>query len=88
MTPKAQTKLLKAVCKQAGLMRAPFLTSSWSNKTNPTNKKSIFVNKTGEKFRRKITELSVEKKWSLIQKVRIIEKHIIHLNIFLTNNYY
>jgi hypothetical protein len=51
MTPKSKTKLLKIVCKRAELMHAPFRdASSWTSKINQTNKKSLSVNKTGERF--------------------------------------
>ncbi len=74
MSRKLKTKLLKMVCKRSELMRAPFRGSSWTNKNNQIDKKSLFTNKTGEKFRSKVAKLSVAKSWSSIQEVCIIEK--------------
>jgi hypothetical protein len=51
MTDKSKTKLLKIVCENAELMRAPFRHSPWPSKINHTVKKPLSVNKTGEKFR-------------------------------------
>ncbi len=72
MSGNSKTKLLKAVCKSAELMHARFHGSSWSNKTNEAHKKSAFVNKIGERFRSKLTKLSVTTEWSSIQKVRVV----------------
>ncbi len=76
MTRQLKTKLLKAVCKRSELMRAPFRGSSWMNKLSETDKKSLPVSKTGEKFRSKLAKLSVGKSWSSIQKVCVVEKYI------------
>ncbi len=83
MTRQLKTKLLKSVCKQSELMRAPFHNSSWINKISQTDKKPLPISKTGEKFRSKLAKLSVGKSWSEIQEVCIIEKYIRHLRIFL-----
>lgn len=84
MTPPPQTKLMKLVCKRAGLSRAPFRDSSWSKKSDSTEKKSLPLNKTGERFRSKITKLSVAKSWPLIKQVRILfsldNSSLIHSN--------
>ncbi len=88
MSRKLKSKLLKIVCKRSELMRAPFRGSSWTCKTSQTDKKSLFANKTGEKFRSKVAKLSVGNTWSLIQKVCIIEKYILHLRILSINDYY
>ena len=53
MPSKPQTPLLKAVCKHAALMRAPYRQSSWTNKTCKINKKTSFVSKTGVNSRSK-----------------------------------
>jgi len=74
MTRQLKTKLLKSVCKQSELMRAPFHNSSWINKISQTDKKSLSISKTGEKFRSKLAKLSVGKSWSEIQEVCIIDK--------------
>jgi hypothetical protein len=87
MTRKLKTKLLKNVCKQAELMRAPFRGSSCPDKIDQTDK-SLFVKKTGEKFRSKVAKLSVGKTWSSIQKVCVIENCMLHLTILLINDYY
>jgi len=80
MTRKSKkTKLLKMVCQRSELMRAPFHGSSWTSKISQTDKKSSFVNKTGEKFRSKVAKLSVGNTWSSIQKVCISEKHIFYI---------
>ena len=71
MPPPPQTKLMKLVCKRAGLARAPFRDSSWSKKSDFTEKKPLPLNKTGEKFRTKLTRLSVAKSWPVIKQVRI-----------------
>ncbi|CAF1689928.1 unnamed protein product [Rotaria sp. Silwood1] len=76
MNRQVKTKLLKTVCKQAELMRASFHGSSWTNKISETDKKLLFVNKTGEKFRSKVTKLSVGKTWSSIQKEWVIVKQV------------
>ncbi|CAF3752366.1 unnamed protein product [Rotaria sp. Silwood1] len=68
MTCKLKTNLLKIVCKRSELTRARFCGSSWTNKISETDKKSLFVNKTGEKFRSKVAKLSVGKTWSSIQE--------------------
>ena len=65
---------MKVVCKRAALMRERFPHSSSTNKHGPTDKKFLFVNKTGERFRSKLARLSVGKCWSAIQKVCIIEQ--------------
>jgi hypothetical protein len=47
MTRQSKTKLLKIVCKQAELMRAPYRgSSSASNKIIQTDKKSLRLNQT------------------------------------------
>ena len=79
MPPPSQTKLMKLVCKRAGLARAPFRDSSWSKKSDSIEKKPLPLNKTGEKFRSKLTKLSVAKSWSLIKQVRIFFHEIILL---------
>ncbi len=84
MSHKLKTKLLKMVCKRSELMRAPFRGSSWTSKTNQIDK-SLFVNKTGEKFRSKVAKLSVAKSWSSIQEVCIIQKSILNLRISFNN---
>ncbi len=75
MPRKIKTKLLKMVCKHSELMRAPFHGSSWTSKTGQTDKKSLFANKTGEKFRSKVAKLSIGNTWSSIQKVCIIDEN-------------
>jgi hypothetical protein len=90
MTGKSKPKLLKIVCKRAQLMRTPYRDSSWTtNQISQTNKKkSLFVNKTEEKYRSNVVKLNFEKKCSSIQKVCIIQKFILHLRILSTNYYY
>jgi len=74
MACNKKTKLLKMVCKQAQLMRDPFRNSSSISKAAQLNKKPLSLNKTGEKFRSKLVALSLEKTWSLVQKVCIDKK--------------
>ncbi len=74
MTRSLKTKLLKVVCKQSQLMREPFQNSSWTNKIDQFDKKTLIANRTGEKFRSKVTKLSVAKTWALIQKVCVNKK--------------
>jgi hypothetical protein len=88
MMRQLKTKLLKIVCKRSELTRARFRGSLWTSKISQTDNKSLFVNKTGEKFRSKVAKLSVGKSWSSIQEVCIIEKYILHLRILLINDYY
>ncbi|CAF1411246.1 unnamed protein product [Rotaria sp. Silwood1] len=76
MTCKLKTNLLKIVCKRSELTRARFCGSSWTNKISETDKKSLFVNKTGEKFRSKVAKLSVGKTWSSIQEEWIVVKQV------------
>jgi hypothetical protein len=72
MRRKLKTKLLKIVCKRSELTRARFGGSSWTNKTNQTDKKPLFAHKIGEKFRSKVAKLSIGSTWSSIQKVCMI----------------
>jgi hypothetical protein len=55
-------------------MREPFRNSSWTNKIDQFDKKTLIANRTGEKFRSKVTKLSVAKTWALIQKVCVNKK--------------
>ena len=77
MPRKIQTKLLKMVCKRSQLMREPFRNSSWTNKTTQSDKKPLIMNKVGEKFRLKLSKLSLGKTWSSIQEVYINKKDIL-----------
>ncbi|CAF2721616.1 unnamed protein product [Rotaria sp. Silwood2] len=90
MPPKLNTKLLKNVLKHSELMRARFCNSSWTSKTSQIDKKSLTVNKTGQKFRSKIAKLSVGKQWSVILEVCFIEKKhfILPIRILLPIGYY
>lgn len=72
MTRKLKTKLLKIVCERSKLMRAPFRGAFRKNGISQTDRRLLFVGKTGEKFRSSVAKLSVEKSWSSIQKVYII----------------
>ncbi|CAF3192687.1 unnamed protein product [Rotaria socialis] len=87
MTRRFKTKLLKIVIKRSELMHDRFRGSSWTSKISQTDKKSLFANKTGEKFRSKLLKISVAKTWPSIQKVCIIEKDVLRPRIFLTNDY-
>ncbi len=69
MTRKLKTKLLKLVCKRSEVMRQPFRNSSWSNKMNQSDNKPLVSKKPGDNFWSKITNLSVGKTRSAIQKV-------------------
>jgi hypothetical protein len=88
MTGKSKPKLLKIICKRAELMRAPYRGSSWTtSKISQTNKKSLIVNKTEDKYRSKVAKLNFKKKCSSIQKVCIIRKNITQFSILSTNSY-
>ncbi|CAF2114287.1 unnamed protein product [Rotaria magnacalcarata] len=76
MTRRLKTKLLKIVIKRSELMHDRFRGSSWTNKISQTDKKSLFVNKTGEKFRSKLLKLSIAKTWPSIQKEWIVVKQV------------
>lgn len=71
MSRKLRTKLLKLVCKRAELTRARFGNSS---RVTNKNKKFVCINQTGDKFRSKVSQLSVGSKWSSIRKVGFIYK--------------
>ncbi|CAF1391404.1 unnamed protein product [Rotaria sordida] len=76
MARQTKTKLLKLVCKQAELTLARFRGSSSTNKTNQTDKNLSFINKTGERFRKKLAQLSVGTTLSSIKKEWIIIKQV------------
>jgi hypothetical protein len=78
MSRKIKSNLLKNVLKQAELMRAPFHGVSWPNKITETDKKSLSINKTGEKFRSKLAKLSVGETWSSIKEVCLCRKNIFY----------
>ena len=79
---KSQTKLLKMVCKRAGLMRAPFHGSSWPSKISQTHKKkSLSVQTTDEKHRSNVVKSNAKKICSSVQKVCNIETYILYLRI-------
>lgn len=69
MTPPLKTKLLKAVCRRSELMRSTFRDPLQIKKTDTKDLKPSPINKTGERFRLKVTALSVDKSWPLIRKV-------------------
>jgi hypothetical protein len=63
MVGKSQPKLLKMVCKQAEIMRAPFRGSLLTNKISQIHKKKpLVVNKTKEKNLSNVAKLNVKKK--------------------------
>ena len=73
MGQPTKAKLLKLVCKQAGIVRNQFKTVSWKNKDVSLVKKHATQNKPGDRFRRKIAKLSCDKTWPHIRKVNIIK---------------
>lgn len=72
MPHKLKTKLLKNVLKHSQIIRSCFSNSSWTSKTSRLDKKSLTINKAGQKFRSKIAKLSVGKTWLAIRKVCFI----------------
>ncbi|CAF1492707.1 unnamed protein product, partial [Rotaria sordida] len=76
MVRPTKTKLLKSICKQAELTHARFRGSSSTNKINQTDKNLSFIIKTGEKFRKKLAQLSVGTRLSSIKKEWIIVKQV------------
>ncbi|CAF1027333.1 unnamed protein product [Adineta steineri] len=68
MSPPKQTKLMKLVCKNSQQIRSRFTNSTWIKKDPQSNKKQLVISKVGEKFRKKLTKLSVEKEWGLVRR--------------------
>ena len=74
MSQKMKTKQMKNVCRQAELMRLPFRNSSWTSKVTETEKKPLLTKKVGDRFRSKVSKLSVAQSWPLIKQVGFIER--------------
>ena len=78
MNVKPKTKLMKLVCQRAQTMRSAYRDPSQAKKIDATDRKPLPVSKIGERFRSKITELSVEKSWPLIRKVSVDQNELFH----------
>ncbi|CAF3196059.1 unnamed protein product [Rotaria sp. Silwood2] len=71
MSGTMQTKLFKTVCKRAGLMRAPYRQSSWTNNISPTKKKLSSQSKIKSNVRTKSMESNNNNK-KLINKKLVL----------------
>ncbi|UJR07449.1 hypothetical protein I4U23_011735 [Adineta vaga] len=76
MGRQTQTKLMKQVLKQSGLIRSRFGNNSSKKKDIPLIKTLPLKKNPGDKFRVKITKLSCTKTWSEIKKEWIVMKSL------------